>query len=333
MTKTAGDQSGRASVGWPAFCAAGCIGAALLIGLALAARYDLVIDQALLPLWQAAAARHVAGKGSLWYWWAVLAESIGSLPAWAAAPVLGWAMCGGVCAGRVRPDAAARLRITAGVVLAAVGGAVMMQICFDALASRQAAQLAVWLRLLLGGCVGAGVAVWAAWSGAPAAAWQRRRVAALVWAGMSVAQYAVIHILKPIWQRARFDEMLAGGSFADFTVWYRLPGGGGSSFPSGHTGSAGVLLALAAICCICGGSRAAQAGWLCGGYLLAGAVAFGRLLIGRHFLSDTLMALAIDSLLLAVLWFTPLLARLCRMARPAAPADAGPLQGDGRRQP
>lgn len=57
-----------------------------------------------------------------------------------------------------------------------------------------------------------------------------------------LAGLAAINIIKAVWQRTRFDDMLTAagggfeGAFAQFTSWMQPFGNGGSSFPSGHTG-------------------------------------------------------------------------------------------------
>ena len=66
-----------------AFIAAAAL--ALAAGLALAARYDLSLNLALRPLWEAGQAAHAAGQRSVWYTWGILAECLGPLPAYAAA--------------------------------------------------------------------------------------------------------------------------------------------------------------------------------------------------------------------------------------------------------
>lgn len=120
-----------------------------------------------------------------------------------------------------------------------------------------------------------------------------------------LANQALINLIKAIWQRTRFDDMLATGSFAAFTPWYQPLGNGGSSFPSGHTANAVsillaiVLLDMAAVY----GKRRMAAYAAC--WLYIAAMAFARLVIGRHFLSDTLAGAGIMALLFFALRLTP----------------------------
>ncbi|MDL2325351.1 phosphatase PAP2 family protein [Ruminococcaceae bacterium OttesenSCG-928-A16] len=129
-----------------------------------------------------------------------------------------------------------------------------------------------------------------------------------------LANQAVIYPIKTLWQRTRFDDMVAAGSFDAFTPWYRPLGGGGSSFPSGHTANAAGVFVLIILCDLFPAwhkkRRWVYAGiW---GYILF--MAFARVLIGRHYVSDTLAASAIMAILFFILrrtrWYKQGLAAL-----------------------
>ncbi|WP_367924424.1 phosphatase PAP2 family protein [uncultured Ruthenibacterium sp.] len=107
-----------------------------------------------------------------------------------------------------------------------------------------------------------------------------------------------INVLKLVWNRARFDEMLATGNFDAFTSWFEPFGNGGSSFPSGHTAAACGIFALVLLCDVLPAwNRRRTAVWaVCWCYVAGMAVS--RLMMGRHFLSDTLAAAFVMSLLL-----------------------------------
>lgn len=118
-----------------------------------------------------------------------------------------------------------------------------------------------------------------------------------------LAGLAVINIIKAVWQRTRFDDMLAaaGGSFEDaftqFTVWMRPFGNGGSSFPSGHTAAACSMFILTFACDVCPEwDRHRTLIWGLGWAYVA-FMAMCRLIIGRHYLSDTLASAFIMTLL------------------------------------
>ncbi len=107
---------------------------------------------------------------------------------------------------------------------------------------------------------------------------------------------AVIQLLKWIWDRTRFDDMVAAGSFADFTVWFRPFANGGTSFPSGHTANAAGIFVLIILCdlFLAWDKKRRLVYGICWGYIAL--MAFARVLIGRHFLSDTLAAAGLMAL-------------------------------------
>ncbi len=111
----------------------------------------------------------------------------------------------------------------------------------------------------------------------------------------------VVYALKTIWQRTRFDDMVAAGSFDAFTPWYMPFGNGGSSMPSGHTANAAGILILIVLCDLFPkwnkNRKAVYA--ICWGYIALMAAA--RIVIGRHFLSDTLAASGLMAILLFAL--------------------------------
>jgi membrane-associated phospholipid phosphatase len=111
-----------------------------------------------------------------------------------------------------------------------------------------------------------------------------------------LAGLAAINIIKAVWQRTRFDDMLTAagggfeGAFAQFTSWMQPFGNGGSSFPSGHTAAACSVFNLTLACDVClKWNRRRTLVWaLCWAYVAF--MALCRLVIGRHYLSDTLAA-------------------------------------------
>ncbi len=116
----------------------------------------------------------------------------------------------------------------------------------------------------------------------------------------------LINLCKLLWQRTRFDDMLRAGSFADFTPWYLPLGNGGSSFPSGHTAAACAVFVLLSACALFARWRGRErlVCTLCWAYVaLMGA---GRILIGRHFLSDTVIAALLGFLLYLWMCKTPI---------------------------
>lgn len=278
--------------------------AVLCLGLALGARLDLPLVLALRGLWDTAAAQHAAGESSLWYLWGIFAEALGTLPAYAGMPVLGWCMCcgeGRYLLARSRLRRPARFAVGAFLITAGcIAGSCVALGYFDACGFAQSGAL---MRILLGLCCAALILLWSMLSSRTAVQLQAGQALGIVWCGYSLLQCGVIQLMKAIWNRARFDDLLAAGdSFgADtaFTPWTQIPGSGGSSFPSGHTASAGVLLVLVLLCVLFEACEKDEGGWVFVGLGFAAAVGFGRMLIGRHYLSDVCMALITDLILLA----------------------------------
>lgn len=123
------------------------------------------------------------------------------------------------------------------------------------------------------------------------AAWRKRERFGFFWGTVyMLLGNIIIHVIKPIWNRARFDEMMQQADFSNFTPWYQPFGAGGSSFPSGHTAAACGLIFLVFICDAFPQYRKYRKFILilCSAYIAA--MAASRIIIGRHFLSDTVAA-------------------------------------------
>lgn len=239
--------------------------------LAVAARFDLVIDQAVYnPASALAILMEAVG------WWPLYLPILGLGALW----LNGWGS-----------------RVL-GMILLAGGSAALWVPAFSTFRSRG------WLEggsRVLGCCMAATVLVAALWGRIPGTrgALRLRLVCgAGVW--MMIVVNAAANLLKIVWDRARFDEMLAAGSFDAFTPWYLPFGNGGSSFPSGHTAAAcGVLLLLLAMDVFPSLAKHRTAvGALCTLYILLMAVC--RVVIGRHFLSDTVAAALLGWALYAI---------------------------------
>lgn len=106
-----------------------------------------------------------------------------------------------------------------------------------------------------------------------------------------VAENLIINPLKLLWSRMRFDDMAAAGDFSAFSPWYRFgPVRGNTSFPSGHTGAACGILLLLLLPPLFGRmkKRAFPLTCFCAAYI--GCTGFSRMVMGRHYLSDTVAA-------------------------------------------
>ena len=101
---------------------------------------------------------------------------------------------------------------------------------------------AVWLVLAVGGALALRCA------GSSAARLGRARFVCFWGTVYFAAELIAINLLKLVWARTRFDDMLAAGDFSHFTSWLQPFGQGGSSFPSGHTASACGIFMLLIVC-------------------------------------------------------------------------------------
>ncbi len=112
-----------------------------------------------------------------------------------------------------------------------------------------------------------------------------------------VCNLLLVNVLKLIWQRPRFDEMLAEDRISDFMAWYQPLGPGGSSFPSGHTASACGILVLLIMCDLFPAWKRRKIVVIifCWAYIVL--MALSRMVMGRHFLSDTIAAMVVMAVL------------------------------------
>ncbi len=112
-------------------------------------------------------------------------------------------------------------------------------------------------------------------------------VLAIAGIAVMVVQLSCIEGMKYLWGRVRFRDLLADGSYDAFTPWYVLNGiNGNKSFPSGHTAGAGMsyLLMLFPFVFDEFKDKKQLCFWLPCVY--TSTVAFTRLVMGAHYLSD-----------------------------------------------
>ena len=99
-----------------------------------------------------------------------------------------------------------------------------------------------------------------------------------------------VEVMKSLWGRVRFRELLQLGSYEAFTPWYKINGITGSrSFPSGHTGGASMSYLMMLFPFV--SKKWDKRKKLCFFIPLVytGMVAFTRLVVGAHYLSDVTM--------------------------------------------
>lgn len=102
-----------------------------------------------------------------------------------------------------------------------------------------------------------------------------------------VVQLSLVEGMKYLWGRVRFRDLLANGSYDAFTPWYVLNGiTGNKSFPSGHTAGAGMsyLLMLFPFVFDKFKDKKQLCFWI--PFIYTSIVAFTRLVMGAHYLSD-----------------------------------------------
>lgn len=121
-----------------------------------------------------------------------------------------------------------------------------------------------------------------------------------------VSSVVVVNVLKYIWGRPRFYEMIEAEDFdlLAFTPWYKINGfslHGHHSFPSGHTCSAANLLVLCALGEVFPDedkTRKRAIAIFVGVYIIA--MGYSRMVMGAHFLSDVAAGFFIGFLTYAV---------------------------------
>lgn len=104
---------------------------------------------------------------------------------------------------------------------------------------------------------------------------------------LSIVSFFIVQLLKEIWGRVRFNDLMQ--NFSDFTVWY-LPQGitGGHSFPSGHAMFG--WLFLPAILFFINKKEIQKYIIISFAIILGILVAVGRFIGGYHYASDVLFS-------------------------------------------
>ena len=118
---------------------------------------------------------------------------------------------------------------------------------------------------------------------------ERLRVPLILMAVIGLCGYGVssgiINLMKTVWGRVRFRDL--NDSYEAFTAWYVINGDTGAhSFPSGHTGSAGVTYYLLFLPYV--SEKWQKRRYLCfaAAFVYTSTVAATRLIMGAHYLSD-----------------------------------------------
>lgn len=111
--------------------------------------------------------------------------------------------------------------------------------------------------------------------------------AVVIGVGVMTAQLLTVDIMKNLWGRVRFRDLLSSGSCDGFTAWFVINGkNGNKSFPSGHTAGAGMSYLLMLLPFIDKKREKYRAVYFWCPFIYTSAVALTRLVMGAHYLSD-----------------------------------------------
>jgi len=118
-----------------------------------------------------------------------------------------------------------------------------------------------------------------------------------------VANLILVNVLKFIWSRPRYREMAATGDFDIYSPWYVINSfsmHGHHSFPSGHTASAGALFVLCALGEVFPAYKDREKVTAFIAALYTVTMAYSRIVLGAHFLSDVTAGFAVAFVTYAV---------------------------------
>ncbi|MBR4744997.1 MAG: phosphatase PAP2 family protein [Oscillospiraceae bacterium] len=135
----------------------------------------------------------------------------------------------------------------------------------------------------------------------------------------------IINLAKDVWGRVRFRDLEEG--YGAFTAWYVINGSNGAhSFPSGHTGSAGMTYFLMFLPFVSEKWQKRTTLLFAAAFVYTTTVAATRLIMGAHYLSDVAVGgtVAFTCVLVSLSVYRKLLPRFTRgNASPAPAVEAG----------
>lgn len=114
-------------------------------------------------------------------------------------------------------------------------------------------------------------------------------------------ELAIVHLLKALAGRPRYSEILMDGTLY-FVPWFDFSGQGGNSFPSGHTAQSCGIMLLLLIPLIFPEKAWRRPLYSVISVLWVLITAFTRIIVGKHFLSDTGFAILIMEIGLMLLF-------------------------------
>lgn len=107
--------------------------------------------------------------------------------------------------------------------------------------------------------------------------------------------------LKFIWGRYRFDDLYKAGTLSNFTPWWQIRGvNGNKSFPSGHTTAATTMFCLRYLLELFNAKKKVKISLCVLLALYVIGVAYSRMVIGAHYLSDVTVGFGLTFVLFMV---------------------------------
>ena len=130
----------------------------------------------------------------------------------------------------------------------------------------------------------------------------RKMQAVCAFATMYLISYlGVIFSLKVVFGRDRYEDIITGGEYV-FAQWFKpVFFSSGSSFPSGHTAAAMGIVVLLLLPFLFEAFKDMKLPLFIFCYVYAFLTAFSRMIMGRHFISDTAAAILIMTIIFIVL--------------------------------
>ncbi len=115
----------------------------------------------------------------------------------------------------------------------------------------------------------------------------------------------IVEILKILWGRVRFRDLLQESDFTSFSAWY-IPNGinGNKSFPSGHVAGAGLSFYMLLLPYISPHWKNRTAICFIIPFVYTAIVSFTRIVMGAHYLSDVTFGAIISFTIVLITLFT-----------------------------
>ena len=190
--------------------------------------------------------------------------------------------------------------------IACVAATALAYILFGYMAINETSLSISWLSYVVGVAFGAAFTPLTLWLISRMRDVTRRKLLVfLIFASIVcvIADILAVNVLKFIFSRPRYREMMAAEDFTVYSAWYKINAfslHGHHSFPSGHTASAGALFVLCAIGEVFTEYKSKEKFLAFVVALYTVTMAYSRLVLGAHFLSDVTAGFAVAFVTYAV---------------------------------